>query len=90
MDNNCASSMERNNQEINTDTLIVSEMEEIWRRASDSNEIEALFQMLKSELLTNEEGNQTVDNNFANNGNLIFVIFFRNDVTSETKKKEQK
>lgn len=69
MDNNCASSMERNNQEINTDTLIVSEMEEIWRRASDSNEIEALFQMLKSELLTNEEGNQTVDNNFANNGN---------------------
>lgn len=69
MDNNCASSMERNNQEINTDTLIVSEMEEIWRRASDSNEIEALFQMLKSELLTNEEGNQTVDDNFANNGN---------------------
>lgn len=69
MDNNCASSMERNNQEINTDTLIVSEMEEIWRRASDSNEIEALFQMLKSELLTNEEGNQTVDNNLANNGN---------------------
>lgn len=69
MDNKCASSMERNNQEINTDTLIVSEMEEIWRRASDSNEIEALFQMLKSELLTNEEGNQTVDNNFANNGN---------------------
>lgn len=69
MDNNCASSMERNNQEINTDTLIVSEMEEIWRRASDSNEIEAVFQMLKSELLTNEEGNQTVDNNFANNGN---------------------
>lgn len=69
MNNNCASSMERNNQEINTDTLIVSEMEEIWRRASDSNEIEALFQMLKSELLTNEEGNQTVDNNFANNGN---------------------
>lgn len=69
MDNNSASSMERTNQEINTDTFIVSEMEEIWRRASDSNEIEALFQMLKSELLTNEEGNQAVDNNFANNGN---------------------
>lgn len=69
MDNNFASSMENTNQEINTDNFIVPEMEEIWRRASDSNEIEALFQMLKSELLTNEGDSQSVDNNYANNGN---------------------
>lgn len=69
MDNNFASSMESTNQEINTDNFIVPEMEEIWRRASDSNEIEALFQMLKSELLTNEGDSQAVDNNYANNGN---------------------
>lgn len=69
MDNNFASSMESTNQEINTDNFIVPEMEEIWRRASDSNEIEALFQMLKSELLTNEGDSQSVDNNYANNGN---------------------
>lgn len=69
MDNNFASSMESSNQEINTDNFIVPEMEEIWRRASDSNEIEALFQMLKSELLTNEGDSQSVDNNYANNGN---------------------
>lgn len=69
MDNNSASSMESTNQEINTDNFIVPEMEEIWRRASDSNEIEALFQMLKSELLTNEGDSQSVDNNYANNGN---------------------
>lgn len=69
MDNNFASSMESSNQEINTDNFIVPEMEEIWRRASDSNEIEALFQMLKSELLTNEDDSQSVDNNYANNGN---------------------
>lgn len=69
MDNNFASSMESTNQEINTDNFIVPEMEEIWRRASDSNEIEALFQMLKSELLTNEGDSQLVDNNYANNGN---------------------
>lgn len=61
--------MESTNQEINTDNFIVPEMEEIWRRASDSNEIEALFQMLKSELLTNEGDSQSVDNNYANNGN---------------------
>lgn len=69
MDNNFASSMESTNQEIITDNFIVPEMEEIWRRASDSNEIEALFQMLKSELLTNEGDSQSVDNNYANNGN---------------------
>lgn len=69
MDNNFASSMESTNQEINTDNFIVPEMEEIWRRASDSNEIEALFQMLKSELLTTEGDSQLVDNNYANNGN---------------------
>lgn len=69
MDNNFASSMESTNQEINTDNFIVPEMEEIWRRASDSNEIEALFQMLKSELLTNEGDSQSVDSNYANNGN---------------------
>lgn len=69
MDNNFASSMDSTNQEINTDNFIVPEMEEIWRRASDSNEIEALFQMLKSELLTNEDDSQSVDNNYANNGN---------------------
>lgn len=69
MDNNFASSMESTNQEINMDNFIVPEMEEIWRRASDSNEIEALFQMLKSELLTNEGDSQSVDNNYANNGN---------------------
>lgn len=69
MDNNFASSMESSNQEINTDNFIVPEMEEIWRRASDSNEIEALFQMLKSELLTNGGDSQSVDNNYANNGN---------------------
>lgn len=69
MDNNFASSMESSNQEINTDNFIVPEMEEIWRRASDSNEIEALFQMLKSELLTNEGDSQSVDNNYVNNGN---------------------
>lgn len=69
MDNNFASSMESTNQEINTDNFIVPEMEEIWRRASDSNEIEALFQMLKSELLTNEGDSQSVDNNYVNNGN---------------------
>lgn len=69
MDNNFASSMESTNQEINTENFIVPEMEEIWRRASDSNEIEALFQMLKSELLTNEGDSQSVDNNYANNGN---------------------
>lgn len=69
MDNNFASSMESTNQEINTDNFIVPEMEEIWRRASDSNEIEAFFQMLKSELLTNEGDSQSVDNNYANNGN---------------------
>lgn len=69
MDNNFASSMESTNQEINTDNFIVPEMEEIWRRASDSNEIEALFQLLKSELLTNEGDSQSVDNNYANNGN---------------------
>lgn len=69
MDNNFASSMESTNQEINTDNFIVPEMEEIWRRASDSNEIEALFQMLKSELLANEGDSQSVDNNYANNGN---------------------
>lgn len=69
MDNNFASSMESTNQEINTDNFIVPEMEEIWRRASDSNEIEALFQMLKSELLTNEGDRQSVDNNYVNNGN---------------------
>lgn len=69
MDNNFASSMESTNQEVNTDNFIVPEMEEIWRRASDSNEIEALFQMLKSELLTNEGDSQSVDNNYANNGN---------------------
>lgn len=69
MDNNFASSMESTNQEINTDNFIIPEMEEIWRRASDSNEIEALFQMLKSELLTNEGDSQSVDNNYANNGN---------------------
>lgn len=69
MDNNFASSMESTTQEINTDNFIVPEMEEIWRRASDSNEIEALFQMLKSELLTNEGDSQSVDNNYANNGN---------------------
>lgn len=69
MDNNFASSMENTNQEINTDNFIVPEMEEIWRRASDSNEIEALFQMLKSELLTNEGDSQSVDNNYVNNGN---------------------
>lgn len=69
MENNFASSMESTNQEINTDNFIVPEMEEIWRRASDSNEIEALFQMLKSELLTNEGDSQSVDNNYVNNGN---------------------
>lgn len=69
MDNNFASSMESTNQEINTDNFIVPEMEEIWRRASDSNEIEALFQLLKSELLTNEGDSQSVDNNYVNNGN---------------------
>lgn len=69
MDNNFASSMESTNQEINTDNFIVPEMEEVWRRASDSNEIEALFQMLKSELLTNEGDSQSVDNNYVNNGN---------------------
>lgn len=69
MDNNFASSMESTNQEINTENFIVPEMEEIWRRASDSNEIEALFQMLKSELLTNEGDSQSVDNNYVNNGN---------------------
>lgn len=69
MDKNFASSMESTNQEIITDNFIVPEMEEIWRRASDSNEIEALFQMLKSELLTNEGDSQSVDNNYANNGN---------------------
>lgn len=69
MDNNFASSMESTNQEINTDNFIVPEMEEIWRRASDSNEIEALFQMLKSDLLTNEGDSQSVDNNYVNNGN---------------------
>lgn len=69
MDNNFASSMESTNQEINTDNFIVPEMEEIWRRASDSNEIEALFQMLKSELLTNEGDSQSVDNKYVNNGN---------------------
>lgn len=69
MDNNFASSMESTNQEINTDNFIVPEMEEIWRRASDSNEIEALFQMLKSELLANEGDSQSVDNNYVNNGN---------------------
>lgn len=76
MDNNFASSMESTNQEINTDNFIVPEMEEIWRRASDSNEIEALFQMLKSELLTNEGDSQSVDNNYANNGNYWFFVYF--------------
>lgn len=76
MDNNFASSMESTNQEINTDNFIVPEMEEIWRRASDSNEIEALFQMLKSELLTNEGDSQSVDNNYVNNGNYWFFVYF--------------
>lgn len=61
---------ERRRSESYTDDNILSELDGIWHRTTESREIEALFQMLKAELLSNEGDKQSTNNHFS--GKLIF------------------
>ncbi|XP_022296994.2 uncharacterized protein LOC111106564 [Crassostrea virginica] len=56
---------ERRRSESYTDDNILSELDGIWHRTTESREIEALFQMLKAELLSNEGDKQSTNNYFS-------------------------
>ncbi|XP_061195461.1 uncharacterized protein LOC133203707 [Saccostrea echinata] len=62
MDNSTVTGLEMVHQDMYNNDTVMPELEGIWRRTSDPNEIEALFQMLKSELIESEGENQSMNN----------------------------